>query len=390
MGKQTMRLRELLVRRLFIWLGLWAMFCIIVVFTMGQRDVKAEYTAASVLVDDLHGALSKVEPLGNLDLQKFRQQLAENKAGQERQETQRELLLLSTMLLLMAAGSGAVVWYSLKPALNKPLQELVQWLGDYEQAERNPSTPSPAWPQRHEFDIDELQSIHHSVSKLIHTLEQEQKRSRELLNHVIDAQEKERQTIAQDLHDYFGQSLTSISVNSAFLVRSTQTNTQEAAKAVHDQAQEMMGWLRSSLRELKPHLLLEVSLRDAALDLLDNWARRHGWYVDFAWDPDIPTLHQDAPIAVYRTLQEALTNAAKHAQTKNVKVLAGFDSNTTEFILIVENDGVENSDPIGPSLGLTGIQQRISSLGGRVRWNVQSDTFVLTCYLPIAGEQSAT
>ncbi|MBU0784939.1 MAG: hypothetical protein KJ798_13145 [Gammaproteobacteria bacterium] len=389
MGKQTMRLREFLVRRLFIWLGLWAMFCVIVVFTMGQRDVKAEYTAASALVDDLHGALKQVEPLGNLELQRLRQQLAENKAGQERKETRRELLLLSTMLLLMAAGSGAVVWYSLKPALNRPLQELVQWLGDYEKSERNPSTPAPASPRLQDFKIDELQSIHLSVSQLIHTLEKEQKRSSELLNHVIDVQEKERQTIAQDLHDYFGQSLTSISVNSAFLVKSTQTNTQEAAKAVHDQAQEMMGWLRSSLRELKPHLLLEVSLRDAALDLLDNWARRHGWYVDFSWAPNTPELNLEAPIAVYRTLQEALTNAAKHTQAKNVKVLAGFDSNSTEFILIVENDGVENSNPINPSLGLTGIQQRISSLGGRVRWKVQGNTFVLTCYLPAAGEQNA-
>jgi two-component system sensor histidine kinase UhpB len=390
MGKQTMRLRELLVRRLLIWLGLWAMFCVIVVFIMGQRDVKAEYTAASVLVDDLHGALNKVEPLGNLELQQLRQQLAEDKAAQERKETRRELLLLSTMLLLMAAGSGAVVWYSLKPALNKPLQELVQWLGDYEKAERDPSTPRPVSPQHHDFKIDELQSIHHSVSQLIHTLEQEQKRSSELLNRVIDVQEKERQTIAQDLHDYFGQSLTSISVNSAFLVKSTQANTHEAAKAVHDQAQEMMGWLRSSLRELKPHLLLEVSLRDAALDLLDNWARRHGWYVDFAWSANTPELIHEAPIAVYRTLQEALTNAAKHARAKNIKVLAGFDSSSTEFILIVENDGVENSGPISPSLGLTGIRQRISSLGGHVGWKMEGDTFVLTCYLPATGEQSAT
>jgi len=108
-------------------------------------------------------------------------------------------------------------------------------------------------------------------------------------------------------------------VNSAFLVKSTDSHTREAAQAVHDQAQEMMGWLRSSLRELKPHLLLEVSLRDAALDLLDNWARRHGWYVDFAWDPKAPNLPKEAPIALYRTLQESLNNAARHAHAKMSK-----------------------------------------------------------------------
>jgi signal transduction histidine kinase len=378
-----MRLSELLVRRLLTWLGLWAACCVLVVFTMGRLDVQTEYAAASELVDDLHRGLSNAEPLGNLELQRLRQQLAERKAEQERRETRRELYLISTMLLLMAAGSGVVVWYSLRPALNKPLQQLVQWLRDYEESERDPTRPAPTLENTEEFKIEEFKRIHDSVSQLIQTLNTEQKKSRALLNRVVDLQERERQTIAQDLHDYFGQSLTSISVNSAFLVKSTQANTQEAAKAVHDQAQEMMGWLRSSLRELKPHLLLEVSLRDAALDLLDNWAKRHGWYVDFAWAPNTPALPKEAPIAVYRTLQEALTNAARHANTKKLKVLAGFDEQAHEFILIVENDGVASSAAVNPSLGLTGIRERMAILQGHVVWAIEEDRFVLRCHIPV-------
>ncbi len=384
-----MRLSELLVRRLLTWLGLWAACCVLVVFTMGRLDVETEYSTASELVDDLHRGLSNAEPLSNIELQRLRQQLAERKAEQERRETRRELYLISAMLLLMAAGSGVVVWYSLKPALNKPLQELVQWLRDYEKSERDPARPAPTLEGREQFKIEEFKRIHDSVSELIKTLHTEQKKSRELLNRVVDLQERERQAIAQDLHDYFGQSLTSISVNSAFLVKNTQANTQEAAKAVHDQAQEMMGWLRSSLRELKPHLLLEVSLRDAALDLLDNWAKRHGWYVDFAWAPNTPTLTKEAPIALYRTLQEALTNAARHANTKKLKVLAGFDERAREFILIVENDGVAPTGPVEPSLGLTGIRERMASLQGRVIWTIEEDRFVLRCHVPVAGVDSA-
>lgn len=384
-----MRLSELLVKRLLTWLGLWAACCVLVVFTMGRLDVETEYSTASELVDDLHRGLSNAEPLSNIELQRLRQQLAERKAEQERRETRRELYLISAMLLLMAAGSGVVVWYSLKPALNKPLQELVQWLRDYEKSERDPARPAPTLEGREQFKIEEFKRIHDSVSELIKTLHTEQKKSRELLNRVVDLQERERQAIAQDLHDYFGQSLTSISVNSAFLVKNTQANTQEAAKAVHDQAQEMMGWLRSSLRELKPHLLLEVSLRDAALDLLDNWAKRHGWYVDFAWAPNTPTLTKEAPIALYRTLQEALTNAARHANTKKLKVLAGFDERAREFILIVENDGVAPTGPVEPSLGLTGIRERMASLQGRVIWNTDEDRFVLRCHVPVAGVDDA-
>lgn len=382
-----MRLRELLVRRLLSWLGFWALCCVLVVFMMGRLDVKTEYTSASVMVDDLHRALSRVEPLGNLEFELFRQQLAEAKSNQERRETRRELLLTSAMLLLMAAGSGIVVWYSLKPALNKPLQELVQWLGDYEKSDRHIFASDQAPNTQIAFKIDELKSIHDSVLQLIQTLDAEQQKSRRLLNHVIDAQEKERETIAQDLHDYFGQSLTSILVNSAFLVKSTDSYTRDAAQAVHDQTQEMMGWLRSSLRELKPHLLLDVSLRDAALDLLDNWARRHGWYVDFAWDPGTPELPKEAPIALYRTLQEALTNVARHSSAKKVKVLAGFDREKSEFILIVENDGVRSEITISPSLGLTGIRERIGNLNGRVGWSTDKEIFTLTCFLPVEKPQ---
>ncbi|MCE2745517.1 MAG: histidine kinase [Burkholderiales bacterium] len=378
-----MRLRKLLVKRLLTWLGLWAVCCVLFVFAMGQADIKNEYSSASEMVDYLHRGLAKAEPLSNIELQRLRQQLAEHKAEQERLETRRELYLISAMLLLMAAGSGVVVWYSLKPALNKPLQELVQWLHDYEEHERDPTRPIPSLPGSGKFRIAEFKQIHESIHQLVKTLDIEQQKSRDLLNRVVDLQERERQAIAQDLHDYFGQSLTSISVNSAFLIKNTQASTQEAAKAVHEQAQEMMGWLRGSLRELKPHLLLEVSLRDAALDLLDNWAKRQGWYVDFAWAPNTPPLQKEAPIAIYRTLQEALTNAARHASTKKLKVLAGFDEKMQEFILIIENDGVRGPLPVQPSLGLTGIRERMARLQGRVIWNIEKDKFVLRCHIPI-------
>ncbi|HEX4916817.1 MAG TPA: histidine kinase [Limnobacter sp.] len=376
-----MRLSDLLVRRLLVWLGVWALICTGFVFAMGRQDVKTEYNAASALIDELHVALNQAEPMNNLALQRFRQQLAEKKANQERRETRRELFLISGMLVLMALGSGAVVWLTLRPSLNKPLLQLVDWLKQHEQRHRTGALTPVVEPTN--LGLRELQDIHQSVSQLLQTLQQEQSKSRDLLQRVVELQERERQTIAQDLHDYFGQSLTSISVNAAFLVKNTQAQTREAAKAVHEQASQMMVWLRSSLRELKPHLLLEVSLRDAALDLLDNWARRHGWFVDFAWDTKPVKLGPDAPIALYRSLQEALTNAARHATAKNIKVMAGFDPTQGQFVMIVENDGLKTATPsVAPSLGLTGIRERMAALGGEVFWRINEQFFCLQCNVP--------
>ncbi|HEX4842807.1 MAG TPA: histidine kinase [Limnobacter sp.] len=385
----SMRLSELLVRRLLMWLGVWALLCIGIVFAMGKHDVKTEYNAASALIDELHMALNQAEPMSNLALQRFRQQLAEKKANQERRETRRELFLIAGMLVFMALGSGAVVWLSLRPSLNKPLLQLVNWLQQHEQRHRTGDPTPIASPIQ--LDLRELQDIHQSTLQLLHTLEQEQTKSRDLLQRVVDLQERERQAIAQDLHDYFGQSLTSISVNSAFLLKNTHAQTHEAAKAVHEQAAQMMVWLRSSLRELKPHLLLEVSLRDAALDLLDNWAKRHGWFVDFAWDTKTVALGPEASIALYRSLQEALTNAARHANTKNLKVLAGFDPAQGDFVMIVENDGLRHAmSKVAPSLGLTGIRERTAALGGQVTWKVTHNVFHLQCRIPVQvlGEEA--
>jgi two-component system sensor histidine kinase UhpB len=378
-----MPLRHLLIKRLITWLGLWLILSLILVFLMGQRDVRREYESAQSMVGDLHRTLMQVEPLSQGDLAAIQASLAQGKANLEQVETRRELMVVGLMLLLMAAGSGAVVWYSLRPVLNKPLSQLVIWLKEYEAGIREPDGLKKAVPQ---LQVKELAEITDSVNQLIHTLEAEQKRSSELLRHVLQVQEKERQLIAQDLHDHFGQLLTSIAVNSAFLIKRTEGPTQECAIAVNEQSQQMMHWLRGSLRELKPHLLLEVSLRDAALDLMENWARRSGWFVDFAWSDSVLQLPESHSVGIFRILQEALTNAARHSQAKRVEVLAGLDNTHNEFVMVVNNDGLSVHNQtmrITPSLGLTGLRERAQSLGGQTQWRIKGERFELTCRIPL-------
>lgn len=385
--KQTMHLQTLLIRRLVTWLGLWALLCGLLVFGMGKQDVRTEYDRAHALIDDLYAAMAGSTGIGLDDNQTLRDQLALRNAQQEKMETRRELITISAMLLLMAAGSGVVVWLSLRPALNKPLKELVNWLEHYQS---DLSKPNRTSPEELKFNVREFQSIHHSVGNLIRRLETEQTKSRTLLGRVMEVQEQERQTIAQDLHDHFGQLLTSIAVNSAFLLKHSEAQTQEAAQAIHDQTHEMMRWLRSSLRELKPHLLLEVSLRDAALDLTDNWAKRKGWFVDFVWEQGAGEFAESGKISVYRVLQEALTNAARHAASRNVKVIAGHDPSSGDFVMIVENDQVGDDAEIVPSLGLTGIRERIEHLGGTTTIRLRDGVFQLLCRTPFKGTTHAS
>ncbi|MCQ8896643.1 histidine kinase [Limnobacter humi] len=381
-----MQLQTLLIKRLLIALGLWAVVCGVIVFGMGRQDVTTEYDAAHDLIEDLYSELAISNGMSPTSHSVLRDQLALRKAEQEKAETRRELLVTSLMLLLMAMGSGVVVWWSLRGALNAPLQQLVNWLKSIETSTDLQTQTTHCTPT---FQLTELQNIQDSVQQLLRTLEDEQLRNRELLGRVIDMQERERASIAQELHDELGQMLTSISVNSAFLSKHSQGHAQEAAQAIQHEVQQLMVWLRSSLRELKPHLLLEVSLRDAVLDLVDSWSKRKGWFVDFAWSHEGETLGLSEKTALYRVLQEALTNAAKHAESKNVRVLGGLDPHTGEWVVMVDNDQV-SAGPIHPSLGLTGIQERVQHLGGQVRTDRSGGQFCLTARIPMNAVNTGT
>lgn len=375
---QRIKLHTLLIKKLSMALGLWALLCALLVFSLGQRDVNTEFQAAQALVDRIYDDIERHTGTRPDPKNTLRKELTEEKTIQEQRETRRELILIVAMLVLMGAGSSVVVWLTLRGAVDQPLRRLVDWLNSI-----NPTTGLPTDNGAPlDFHLSELQGIHTSVHQLLASLHIEQQRNRDLLARVVEVQERERASIAQELHDQLGQMLTSISVNSAFVARNTQHHTSEAALAIQDEAQRVMTWLRSSLRELKPHLLLDIALRDAILDLVDNWSRRKGWFVDFVWDDSGEAFGLSEKTAIYRVVQEALTNVAKHAESKKVLIFGGYDAARQEWVLIIDNDEVADG-PIYASLGLSGIAERVQYLGGQLKTSISDGQFHLTARLPL-------
>lgn len=378
-----MRLNHLLLKRLFVWLGLWLLLCMAVLKATGQNDVTSEYQNSLKLVQQVQDSLLQNPAQTPESLNAMASSLARAKSGAEHLEARDDFVLTIGMLLLMGLGSGVVVWLSLKPMLDKPLKATLQWLKSYERENNHAKPPPPPV-------LSELNQLQAGIERLIATLQTEQQHSKSLYQRVVKVQEQERQTIAQDLHDHLGQMLTSIAVNAAFLTKTTEGNARDAALAIQQQSQDMMSWLRSSLRELKPLLVMDVSLRDATIDLVETWAKRKGWFVDFAWQDNTPSLAKDTAATLFRVLQEALTNAARHSQAKHVKILAGAESTGKTLILIVENDGVaDDQRPVLPSLGLCGITERLNGLGGQAHWRRQDGRFALECHCPLIPENLA-
>jgi signal transduction histidine kinase len=190
----------------------------------------------------------------------------------------------------------------------------------------------------------------------------------ELLRRLVASQENERRRIAREIHDQLGQELTGLMLGLKVLEADLPERTpgsrrlrelQAAVDRIGREAHEMA-------LELRPTVLDDLGLR-AALDLLiRRWCARAGVPVDFhfatlgtgRFAPDVET-------SVYRVVQEALTNVARHAGAARVSVIV--EHRDDQLIALVEDDG-RGFDPDttdrGGRLGLSGMNERITQVGG--------------------------
>jgi len=226
--------------------------------------------------------------------------------------------------------------------------------------------------------------------------ERQRERMRRLGQQVITAQEEERQRISRELHDEAGQSLTSIKI-SLDLIRATLPDELASVKQNLAEISELSDHTMSNLR------LLAHNLRPPGLDAFGLDAALSGLCQDFATHTqlqvnyrgvEILDLPQLTALSLYRFAQEALTNAAKHAEAECIEVVLQVDAQ--EIRLLVKDDGrgfelpTEEETPVkAVGMGLTGMYERLVTLRGRLE--IQSTpgkgTTLIAC-VPLAEETS--
>jgi signal transduction histidine kinase len=197
----------------------------------------------------------------------------------------------------------------------------------------------------------------------------------QLLSQVITAQETERKRIARELHDEAGQLLTTLLVGLRTLeqtpalpdpTRCSVTDLKELGKCVFDEIHRLAV-------ELRPNLLDQLGLVGAVESCLRDFGARTGVKTDFeASGLDGTPLPAEVEIAVYRVVQEALNNVARHAAASRVGII--LEQRRSALVAIVEDDGrgfdpeaiFDSTDEDRPHLGLFGMQERAALLGGRL------------------------
>jgi signal transduction histidine kinase len=208
----------------------------------------------------------------------------------------------------------------------------------------------------------------------------------DLSRHLLRAQEDERKRISRELHDETGQGLMLLRLYLGMLANTSESpesflKAQEAL-ALLDRT---IGDLRRIIARLSPRILEEMGL----LAAVRKEARELSKHSGLKFELDLPKsadVDHETEVAIYRSVQEALHNVAKHAKATTFLVRLELDGQWAR--LSVEDDGMGFSRKSGVSarsFGILGLRERIAALGGSVRIRSRRGRGTrLTVALPIA------
>jgi signal transduction histidine kinase len=196
------------------------------------------------------------------------------------------------------------------------------------------------------------------------------RRLRDLAGYQETARERERAYIAREIHDEFGQALTALKMDLAWLARHLRTEKPdllEKVGAMSDLVDSSVQMVRRIATDLRPGMLDHLGLLAAIEWQAQEFATRADFECELLLGDLELDLDPDLSTAVFRIFQETLTNVARHAEATKVRV--ELTEEATGLVLIVEDNGrgiTEHQISAAKSLGLLGMQERARSWGGDV------------------------
>ncbi|WP_376792666.1 ATP-binding protein [Thermoflexus sp.] len=206
--------------------------------------------------------------------------------------------------------------------------------------------------------------------RLMAEMQQRETLRSQFLERILMAQEEERRRIARELHDEAGQALTSLRVSLGLLEREIQQPEAMLGRVAELKhlVEEIMEDLHRLAMDLRPAILDHLGLVAALRQYIGMYQRRYGLDVQFeSIGLEEERLPPAVEIALYRILQEALTNVARHAHATRVDVL--LERRGDRIVAVVEDNGV-GFDPEQAMwdghLGLFGMRERAEQLGGKL------------------------
>lgn len=188
-----------------------------------------------------------------------------------------------------------------------------------------------------------------------------------LSGRMVEQHEEERRRLSLELHDETAQVFSAVKLHLG-IVREEVPPAQAARLGrVMDLVDEGMASIRSVTDALRPSLLDDLGLVPALRALVTDFETRTGIPATFDGPDDLPPLGSEADLAIFRAVQEGLSNVARHAESETARVLVS--RRTPGLLILIEDDGRGIRPDEGMTeerMGLAGMRERFAGLGGTV------------------------
>lgn len=236
---------------------------------------------------------------------------------------------------------------------------------DVTEKNRNQTALQQAKEKLSRYSLD----LEKQVNQRTQQLQSAQENLKNLSKNIIASQEREKASVARELHDHLGQVLTAMRIDAVWIgkyLKAIDTDASFRAEKMCSLIDDTIVDVRDMAFRLRPRVLDDLGLVDALESLLSDFEKRSNVSCVFKHD-DIPKISDTLATAIYRIGQEAVTNSLRHSHASTIMVELSMENDA--LILVVEDNGcgfsvskVSNF----PKLGLEGMKERAILAGGQL------------------------
>ena len=251
----------------------------------------------------------------------------------------------------------------------QPLQPMLKAINKMEHGDLTTRLPS--------FDLPEFDVIGHSLNRMAESLtaERELEENRQLTALIQSHIEDERRSLARELHDELGQYVTAIKTFAVTIANKTETNAPDIsgyAQTIVAAANHIYDGMHNIIRQLRPGSLDNLGLSETLKDAVNNLQKQQpDICISLQLTGKLEGLGESLNINIYRVVQEAMNNAIKHANAKNLEIILEATKIGTLQLTIKDDGCGMNIHDVDQSnhFGLLGMRERVQSFGGSFQVN---------------------
>lgn len=249
------------------------------------------------------------------------------------------------------------------------------------------------WQEKVDFTKEELEFcemmgiilgiVIHNI-ELIDNLKTHEADLQKACRAAIDAQESERKRLSRELHDEIGQAITAILLRLKILQDETDIEViQDRLNGVRYITSHTLDEVRRLATDLRPAAFDDLGLIQAIRFYIESYYSNTGLQVSFQSDNITDRLPGDLEIALYRAVQEGLTNVSKHARASRVDISLKLEQDLVTLIIEDDGKGLDKQLSYESGIGLIGMQERVKILGGHFQIESEANQGVkITITLP--------